>query len=67
MILSFLSMFRLSYKLKSQSEKLPLDLGKVTVSGIYGRKTQSFTLPFEMMVWDLPQIKLSELHMKIVQ
>lgn len=67
MILSFLPMFRLSYKLKSQSEMLPLDLGKVAVSGIYGRKTQSFTLPFKMMVWDPPQIKLSEMHMEIVQ
>lgn len=35
MILSFLSMFRLSYKLKSHSEMLPLDLGKDVVSGVY--------------------------------
>lgn len=61
-------MFRLSYKLKSQSETLPLDLGKVGVSSIYGRRTQSFTLLFKMMmVWDLSQIKLNELHTKIVQ
>lgn len=46
----FLSVL-ISYKLKTQSEMSPVDLEKAVVSGIYGRKTQSFILPVKMIVW----------------